>query len=686
MATVIEHEFAAALRRAKSTPPRTFRQWIQEELIIPDGPAEKKRFKIDRQPAIGLWIDAVDDPQWQEMIFTAVTQYGKTLFGFVCPLLYHATELGQKIGVGVPFGDMANDKYQADIKPTMQMSPNLRRHLPVRGPGSADGTVRGSLQLASGSLWKFMSAGADDAGKAGFTCPTIVVTEAAKFSQAGASSVESDPLRQLYARQRSYQSHRRRSYVEGTLTIESELPWTLHDASSRSKIVSPCPHCCEFIAPEREHFVGWKEAHSEVAATKAAHWVCPKCGKKITESQRHRSLFDAVLLHAGQKIDRKGRVTGPPPETTRLWYHATPWVNCLLEAQDIARDEYLAAQIPEDTEERTNADKQLAQFTWSMIYRPPKVDGEITITREGIAARTNGLAKGRLPSDVQFVTIGMDTGHRTAWYLVLASCADGRLKIIDYGSFDVPSHQARPKEAIVAALGGQVPYLEAGFSVEGGDALRAHSVWVDCSDNQEATWEFTRGVNPRQSLNQWVIAARGRGESQMDRRRFTCPSRKNNTVRQIADDKLWYVQWIKAARIFEVSWDADKVKWLAQHGLCLPVESPASITLFEQPEKAMRTFTRHIRNEKLLHEFVPGKGWKSYWWRTGANHYLDCLAMAYAAQCRLGYQPPAVRMHRNPDGSPSAVDQAAAPTTPKKKPAKLPADKRKKVSSWFRSV
>ncbi len=54
-----------------------------------------------------------------------------------------------------------------------------------------------------------MSAGSDDAGKAGFTARVLGVTEAARFSSNGDASVEADPLRQLRARQRSFEDHER---------------------------------------------------------------------------------------------------------------------------------------------------------------------------------------------------------------------------------------------------------------------------------------------------------------------------------------------------------------------------------------------------------------------------------------------------------------------------------------------
>ncbi|MEM9367514.1 MAG: terminase gpA endonuclease subunit [Planctomycetota bacterium] len=674
MPSAAHKEFAAALLRGQSQPPRSFARWIDSELIIPDGPHAGERFRIERQPVIRLWLDAVDDPQWRSLVFTAVTQFGKSLFGYVTPLLYHACELGESLGFCVPYADMADNKWQADIKPVMVASPKLRRLLPTRGSGASGGTVRDAIQLANGSILKIFSAGADDSGKAAFTCPTIALTEAARFSTAGGSSVEANPLRQVRGRQRSYRRERRREYVEGTLTLPVELPWTLRESSTRSEIRAPCPHCGHFIAPDREHLVGWQNAKSETSAAKKASWLCPQCEHTITEKQRGKMLRDAVLLHAGQKIDRRGRVTGKPPETSRLWFHAKPFVNCLLSASDIAAEEWLAEQIPEDTPERADADRELSQFVWSRVYEPPREEGSIELSRDGIVSRGIDVGRGQLPEDVELVATGYDLGSRTGWFLSLASRSDGRLFVPDYGSFDVHSDRARPREAIAAALMDQLPYLRAGYSVLGGGALCPHQIWADAGFEKEAVWDFTREANERQRLKQWIIAARGRGETQLHERKYNCPTKRAGAVKQIAPDRSWYVQFVKDPRVFEVHWDADKYKWLAQHGLSLPLDQPGSIALFAGPQKGHRTLARHCSNEQLIHEFVPGVGVKAKWIRTGANHLLDCLAEAYAALCRLGYRPPAVKL----------ADQPESDSTPDESPpeASIVAD-RERIRSWF---
>lgn len=681
--STLHRELSVAVRNGRSTPPRTFRRWIEDELVIPDGPFAGERFRIERQPAIGLWIDEVDSDRWTDMVFQAVTQFGKTLFGFVAPVLYHTCELGEKFVLGVPFGDMAANKWEADIRPVLEASPSLRNLLPRHGSGSAGGKIRDAITLANGAMIKVMSAGADDSGKAGFTARCLSITEAAKFSANGEASVEADPLRQLRGRQRSFPRNERRTYIEGTVTVEEELPWMLRKDSTRSKIVSPCPRCGVYIAPTRGDLVGWQGARSEIAAAEQAYWRCPKCKGRIEEAERRDSIAAAKLLHFGQKIDRAGRITGREPESTRLYFHATPWCNLLLGAGDIGAEEWLAGRISEDSPERHNADKELSQFVHSVPYQPPKVEGQLELDKKTIAERRIELARGMLPADVQLLTVAFDIGESRSWYLVLCSRADGSLHIPDYGDIDVHSDKATPAVAIYAALMDQLPMLRAGWQIQGGQALRPHQVWADAGHESEAVWRFTREANERQTLDQWVIAARGRGSTQMGSQKYACPKKTGNQVRQIDPDGLWYAEWVRRGTCFEIHWDSDRMKWRAQHGMTLQIGKPGAISLFSGPAKIHSTLARHITNERLLIQFEPGKGETRKWHRFGHNHLLDCLAEAYCAQCRLGYQPPNMPDPDAPSDSPEAkADKPEA----KAKDAKPLTPAQKKQADWFASM
>ena len=77
------------LAQARPRALRTMRAFAEEEIVIPDGPYEGRRFRCSRQPYTALWFDHVDSGTWSRCVATGPTQSGKTLACFVIPLLNH---------------------------------------------------------------------------------------------------------------------------------------------------------------------------------------------------------------------------------------------------------------------------------------------------------------------------------------------------------------------------------------------------------------------------------------------------------------------------------------------------------------------------------------------------------------------------------------------------------------------
>lgn len=653
----LQIEMVRALRMGQSKPPRTYRQWLEACVMIPDGKFRGQRFRVDRQPVVGLWIDAIDSGKWTEYVFTAPSQFGKTLIAFIGPLLYHTCEIAENYVLGVPFADMASDKWDLDVKPVMQASPQLRRLMPIGGAGSAGGKVRDRITLRNGVEIKLMSAGGDDAAKAGFTSRVLGVTEAARFSTNGDASVEADPLRQLRARQRQYEDHERTTYVEGTVTIAEELPWALKPISTDSRIVSPCPHCEEWIAPERDNLCGWETAKSDREAGDLAWWSCPACGEMITEEQRRASVLEAKLLHRGQSIDKSGRVRGDMPDTGRLFFRATAFHNLFLSAGSIGKDEWLAQQIPPESTERVMADRQLCQFVHCVPYHDPRFDEDLDLDKKTIGRSRMELPQHIAPADTKWLTAGVDVGEKKCWYLVLATRVDaeGNLyrHVVAYGDVDVPGDRMPLKQAMAKALHEIHTLVQGGFVVAGSSVRRApDQIWYDANHMPDTVLTFVREINKRitlpasrQKYTPWV-ASYGRGVTTMSRTRYTAPRKTGNVVRDVDPVGLWYLQRMTKHKTHAVFWDSDTSKWEFQQALTVTafrerleasgekrqelLQTPGSVTMYAGTSKIHERLTQHFCNERFeTVTTVTGK--KQRWVRHGANHLLDCAAAAWRA-------------------------------------------------------
>lgn len=669
----LRHELAHCCREGRSQPPRTYRQFLESDVVIPDGKYKGLRFKADRQPVVNLWIDAIDSGIFNEFVFTAPSQFGKTLIAFVGPLLYHTCERAENYVLGVPFEAMAGDKWEADVKPVMISSPKLRRLLPTSGSGSAGGKIKDMVQLRNGVLVKLMSAGSQDSGKAGFTARVLGVTEAARFSTAGDSSVEADPLRQLRARQRSFDEPERCTYIEGTVTVAEDLPWRIKPISTDSRIMCPCPHCEAWFSPEREHLVGWQDAKSENEAGDSAWWGCPECGELINESDRKSSVLAAQLVHAGQSVDKRGRIVGDAPDTRRLFFRATAYHNLFLSAGSIGRDEWRAAQIPEDSIERHSADRELCQFVHCVPYVEPLFAEDLELDKRQIQQRRLELPMHILPADTKWVTAGVDIGEKKLWYLVLATREDSRGNVYWhvplYGDFDVPSDRMELSQALFAALRKLHAFLTAGLVIDGSSLRRLpDQIWYDSGFQTDAVLAFVSEIEQERGKYQPYIASFGRGSTTLSKANYTHPRKTGNVVRDVDPAGLWYLERIMRARTFASIWDTDTTKWQMQQAMTKRAfldghedQTSGSITLYSGTAKIHERLTQHWVNERL-ETIKTARGEKRGWARHGANHLLDCLAMARRAVDRarhiaskIEYLPPT----KTDDGADPTAHQAA---------------------------
>lgn len=629
-------ELSEFFKNARTRLIRPIRQFCEDELIIADGPYRGQPFRVDRQPAIGLWFDEIDSGHWNELIFTAPSQWGKTLVGFIAPAIYHTAEMAENYVMAVPDMRMGQNKWEVDLRPSFQASPTLRQLLPTTGEGSRGGKISDSITLNNGCIIKWMTAGGDDTQKAGFTARIVGVTEAARFSSSSDTSVEADPLRQLQARQRSYQSHQRRSYVEGTVTIEEELPWRARPGSSQSRIVTPCPHCGEWIAPEREHLIGFEDAQSEPEAQEMASWFCYQCGQLITEGERLDSIAQCRIIHGDQTIDKNGDIHGEMPRTRRLWFRTTPWLNALLSTADLAADEWRAAQIDEDSPERVSEDKRMAQFVWCVPWVAPNQVEDLEIDRKRAAKQTlDGHPRGVVPNDTIALTVATDVGKWELWWGCLATLPDGSRHVVDHGCVDVPSGSMPEDDAILHGLRQISEVVHTGWRQLDGSLRYADAWWIDAGYQKRVIERYCRAQKNETGKATWCLAASGIGQSQMRARQYVAPKKTGNEVREIDPSGKYHLNWIRASRVYGVEWDADDGKLRMQSAMAMNPERPGSLTLFVATDRAHRRIVRHFTNERRVLETHPMKGDQLKWKRTGANHLLDVFAMADTAARRV---------------------------------------------------
>lgn len=614
----------------------SMREFAEKRVRPATGQYPKQRFRISRQPWTGLFFDELDGGRWNTVVCTGPSQSGKTLAMHVIPTLHVIAELHENLVLGPPDEDMADKKWKTDLLPVMQASPSLRGLIPVTGPGSRGGKVRDQIEFENGVMAAIMTPGSSDQGKAGFTSRFANLTEGAAWGRRTEGSSESMSYKQVMARLRAFHRSQRRMIIEGTTTTSDELPWLLMGEdvdrliSSKSRIVSPCPHCESFIAPEREHFVGWQDAETQDEACNEASFVCPDCGVLLSEDDRKASNQDLRLVHAGQSVDAKGDVVGESPPVSTLWFRYSQWHNMLLEYGDLALDEWTAQQHPQDTEARDNAEMELCQFQWCYPYKAPSL-AEVELTREQVRAkysRPDGdLPLGVLPESAEVVGTGIDCRQTQLHFVAWSAGRSGEawdVHRVDLGVWPVRSAELGPSVALITALRElRERFDKRGWRDSSGRKLTPHWSLVDGGWKTDIVRQFIR-----ESPEHWMMSF-GRGQSQpANRGGYSHPTKLSADTQWIGDQchvKLHRDHLVRAMFV-----NADHWKTALREGLATPHGASGCITLCKCETADQRQldqqFDSQVRSERAEWVKLPTKPRPVlvYTNETGkVNHFLD---------------------------------------------------------------
>jgi len=659
-------ELRAMLRNSRARRIRTMRQFAEQELVLPNGLFAGNRFRVKVQPFTGLWLDAVDCGRYRIVNTTGPTQTGKTMLACGIPVCYHLFEIGEDVVFGLPDQDMADDKWQKDLKPIVESSfPHL---LPTHGEGSKGGKVKNSITFDNGATLKFMTGGAggisSDKGRAGYTARILVVTEKSAFGTRGAASDEANKLEQLRGRTRHY-GDLARIYEESTLTTELDPTWQDYIRGTESRIVCPCVYCRQYVCPEREHLVGYQGADDVLTAQANAAFVCPNCGGSIDDEQRAAMNGHCELLHRGQTITpmledgTRGTISGDHPRTDMLGFRWSAFQNQFLKASSIATDEWNAARsVDED-----DAERKLCQFVWCKPYKA-QIEDVVVLTRQGITSRQAATPRGLVPAATQFLTVGIDVHKRTLVWVLVAWLPDGSSIVVDYGIVIVLSDELGEEVAIEQALREFTDLCEKGWTWEGHPHARQPDAgFVDCGWRDTAVYPVIRARNAVEDTHHRYWPSKGFGDGQLAGHSYSSPKTTGNVVRAIGDH--YHLVAFPAHRVLVAEFDADFWKLFVQARLSQALDQPGAMRLFSAVSKDHNTFARHITSERQQIEFVPDRGQVLKWKKRGDNHYLDAAVGASVAGHYVG-----VRVLQVEPPPPAAEPKisAAAITTPDGRP------------------
>jgi len=615
------------LRASRAPRLRTMREFAEQEIVIPTGPFQGRRFSVERQPLASLWFHEVENPYWQRFVATGPTQSGKTLSAYVIPILFHLFEHRETVIAGLPTMEMAADKWQSDLLPAIERT-RYRELIPLRGDGSRGGKVE-SVQFRNGATLRFMSGGGGDKKRAGYTARVLVVTEVDGMDESGASSREADKITQLERRTTAF-GDQARTYLECTVSVEKGRTWQEYTAGSQSRIALPCPHCGVYVTPEREHCVGWKDAETEVDARAKTSLVCPSCGALWTEDQRIAANHRGVLVHRGQDVDASGVVHGDLPPTRTLGMRWTAANNLFMPMARVGADEWKASRA----ENSENADKALRQFTWALPYQPLQVDLS-RVEVAGLLRRVGKHGRGVIPDNVVSLSLGCDINKRLGHWVVIAWLDEATGYVVDYGRAEFPSDELGEERGIMSGLRTVRDDVWGRFNVA--------QAFIDRRYQGETVDLFCLESGEK------YTGAQGMSATQAGAQAFRPVKSTGSIVVQHGEGYHFVRMRGQRKRVANIN--VDHWKTWAHNRLLVPADQPGALFLFSVAKPTEHiAFAKHITAERKVEEFVAGKGNVTTWHQEHSNnHFLDALMLAcaagHAAGVRLAGQeaPPAPR-------------------------------------------
>lgn len=642
-------------------PPRirSFSEFVEEEIVIPTGEFAGQKFRISRQPFTALLFDAYDSSVFNTFDTTGPRQSGKTLCGSTIPTMYHLFEKCENVIYGVPDMEMVGDKWREDLLPAIQAS-RYRDMLPRKGAGSKGGKVR-SIKFRNGATLRFMTDNGSDKSRVGFTSPNVVITETDGWKKTEGS--EADHLTQIFYCTRSY-GERRRIYMECTLTTKQGRTYKEMQAGSASQIAIECPHCLEYVTPERENLVGWQEAEDEITARERAAFACPACGTIWSEEDRLAANKKAVLVHRGQRVLPGGIIEGDPPRTKTLGFRWNPVHNVLLKTADFAQDEWQGAHDADED----NVERRLCQFLWAIPYESKEID--ISVINENVALkRLVGTPKGVVPEGTEWLTSFSDIGKWKCHWITVAWKQDFRGVIIDYDFVSVQSNTMEEELAILHALAEYHEIVTSGWIVEKtNEMLLPHQVWIDSRYLPRVIQKFCKEANTKAGGSRFRPSEGfGSAMSEAKKRAYFRPKATSKVTPYVGDE--FHIDWDATAGIHVVKVNADHWKGRVLNGLVIPEDKPGAITFYRGGVNEHRTLIRHFTAEQRKSTFVPGKGMMEVFERVRRNnHWFDGLYNNAAAASLCGARldkpkpQPIQEEHRTsrlttPDGRPFLVTE-----------------------------
>jgi len=589
------------------TPPRSFIQWMEQEIILPEGDQKGQRFDWGRRPWQRLIADAIRPGGWNRVIIAAGSQTGKTFLATAYGV-YCVDELGDSVQIAAPSETTCTSVIKGKLEPMIVANPRLAARLFPNKYKVTNKKPDFRIRCPNGGMFAFPFSGDS---MVSYPARVTIGTEHAQMPSLADSSDMTDQLR---ARADGYKGGWRGIFESTPRNAESRHARDMA-AGTCSIIVCPCPHCGEmFEAGSLDTLKGWDVDTPEDAVTNI-FMACPKCDKRIGEQHRLDMQAAATLKHkhAGRDI----------LSVTVNWFHSIKTFAQCGEALWYAKAE---ASDRHPTYVRKLYNDFLAEPTDLRIEAAgdmalPMLHKENIVALQDQSYRFNENAW----PETAIVVGAIDVGKYDLWWLTAAYLLHNNdLAVLNYGRF-IMTRRAYDSDAgkYFTPLPSAARLLESLDNVHARMVAAVSPVQTAIDVNYEYYAEQKTGANPdRDCVANWANSTSGI----IGVRGVKTPTRNYGKPPIIPSPACEYMQQTESSGRQLLNVYVNEVKTR----LARAVLRTTPGNQIHLPANALTAnsiaITRHLTSEYPT-EMPDGK---LLWKADGVNHLWDCLTYAYA--------------------------------------------------------
>lgn len=463
------------LRNAKTfimpPPDYTPSEWVEHNLIFPDGPYSGQPMKLyEFQKEM---IDVVKERKKKIVMMTSA-QIGKTTILNGVLFYKSATDPGNA-GVLQSTGKETTQWLSGKIRPMIDASEEMQKIVTDKNDRNAVNNTS-QIQLRNGGFWYFMSLNSPSHLR-GKTLPLLLLDE---VDAVETDTEEGNPI--MIAEQRATTfGDEARVFICSTPTGRYGAINTQYETSDKRIYHVPCPSCghSHELIWENVKFEWIKQDGKSVPDPDSAYIQCPECEHHFTEGERARAIKHGEWIQTN-------------PESNVAGFHVSRLYSPMSSIKSVVEDFKQAFQT----------------FSLSTFYNTvlglPFDDLNEELESSKLEALKTEIGIRNIPDDTMFITAGVDQ-QQDRLEITLMGHNEKTVYILDHRSFMTMNAEVVESPAYKELLA----YVRAPFKTPSGRKVPVAWVNVD-SSNGRATKTIYR------FCSQWTNLKAIKGSSSVD--------------------------------------------------------------------------------------------------------------------------------------------------------------------------